>query len=126
MTEMAMYRKKHSRTFQVNKYFRYDYIVWHLLQAAVRYTICAVMIAALFVVFESETFFYTLNDTSSLEVFRRYAGYYFLGLGIYIVISIFVYNTRYKNAKKEMLKYASMLKRLSKRFNYEDTDDFLG
>ena len=125
MTELAMYRKKNEHIFQVNKYFGYDYIVWNLLLAAVRYTICAGIIAALFVIFRAETVFYNVNISGITNTLKIFAIYYFVGLAIYLIISFIVYRIRYNRARKGMLHYASKLKRLAKIYNYIDKGNMI-
>ena len=120
MTDLAMYRRKNEQIFRVNKYFGYDYVVWHLLLAGVRYSFCALVIAALFVVFDADTFFYNVNLEGLTETLMGFLKYYLIGLGAYLLISLGVYVYRYKKARNGMLLYSSMLKRLARKFHYLD------
>lgn len=118
MTDLAMYRKKNEQIFRVTKYFGYDYIVWHMLLAAVRYTICALVLAALFVVFDAEDFFYNVNLDGLAETLMGFVKYYLTGLIVFLLISAVVYYQRYKKARNGMLLYSSKLKRLARKFHY--------
>jgi hypothetical protein len=120
MTDLAMYRRKNEQIFRVNKYFGYDYVVWHLLLAGVRYSFCALVIAALFVVFDADTFFYNVNLEGLTETLMGFLKYYLIGLVAYLLISLGVYVYRYKKARNGMLLYSSMLKRLARKFHYLD------
>ena len=39
MTTIARYKSHHEDIFKIDKYFGYDYIIWHLMLSALRYTI---------------------------------------------------------------------------------------
>ena len=118
MTDLAMYRKKNEQIFRVTKYFGYDYIVWHMLLAAVRYTICALVLAAFFVVFDAEDFFYNVNLDGLAETLMGFVKYYLTGLIVFLLISAVVYYQRYKKSRNGMLLYSSKLKRLARKFHY--------
>ena len=118
MTDLAMYRKKNEQIFRVTKYFGYDYIVWHMLLAAVRYTICALVLVALFVVFDAEDFFYNVNLDGLAETLMGFVKYYLTGLIVFLLISAVVYYQRYKKSRNGMLLYSSKLKRLARKFHY--------
>ena len=118
MTDLAMYRKKNEQIFRITKYFGYDYIVWHMLLAAVRYTICALVLAALFVVFDAEDFFYNVNLDGLDETLMGFVKYYLTGLAVFLLISAVVYYQRYKKSRDGMLLYSSKLKRLARKFHY--------
>lgn len=122
MTELSLFRRKNESVFQVTKYFRYDYIVWHMLLAGVRFTFCAGIVAALFMIFDSESFFYNVNLSGVIETIEKYSVYYLAGLVIYEIISFFIYRGRYDEARGLTRYYYSRLKRLARRFDYIDRE----
>lgn len=122
MTELSLFRRKNESVFQVTKYFRYDYIVWHMLLAGVRFTFCAGIVAALFMIFDSESFFYNVNLSGVIETIEKYSVYYLAGLVIYEIISFFIYRGRYDKARGLTRYYNSRLKRLARRFDYIDRE----
>ncbi len=122
MTDLAMYRKKNEHIFQVSKYFGYDYIVWHMVLAAVRFTLCALCIGALLVLFDAETVFYNVNLEGIRSTMLVFAEYYLIGLVIYLVIAFAVYQKKYNRARKGMLLYSSRLRRLARKYHYEDEE----
>lgn len=123
MTSIAMYSRRHERIFQINKYFGYDYIVWNLLLAAVRYTFGAFVVFGIMILFDAEIIFYNVNLSGISAALKELAGWYFAGLVIYMVLSFVVYGRRYKRAQKDILYYNSLLKRLARRFHYKRTGE---
>ena len=117
MTDLALYEKRNSRTvFQINNYYRHDYIMGQLLGAFVRYIICMALCFVLHLIFQAGSLFYNIN-VSGLTVVLRQLSYYFLGgLGIYLVIALCIASARYKKARRGMLLYASKLKRLERKY----------
>lgn len=122
MTELSLFRRKNEPVFQITKYFRYDYIVWHMLLAGVRFTFCAGIVAALFVIFDSESFFYNINLSGIAQTLEQYFFYYISGLVVYEIISFFIYRRRYDKARSLTRYYNTGLRRLARRFDYIDRE----
>ena len=120
MTAIAMYQKHHEGIFKIDKYFGYDYIIWHLMLSALRYTVGVALIFGMIVLLDSDVIFYDVNMEGITGALKRYTFIYLLGLALYLVLSALVYSKRYKKAQKGILYYNSMLKRLAKRFNYKE------
>ncbi len=121
MTMIAMYKHRHEEIFKINKYFDYDYIIWHLMLSALRYTVGVVLIFIMIVLLDAEDIFYDVNLSGISGTLRRYVFIYLAGLALYLALSAFVYSRRYKKAQQGILYYNSMLKRLAKRFGYKET-----
>ena len=117
MAGMAMYRKKHEQIFRIASFFGYDYIVWHLLLSAVRFTACALLLVVLYAIFNAEAFFYNVNLEGIGDTLKELAVYYLIGLGIYLGISLIFYHVRYTKARNGMLLYSSMLRRFAKKYH---------
>ena len=115
MTDLALYEKKHKRSvFEINNYYRHDYIMGQLLAAFVRYIICVTLCFLLYLVFQAGELFYNINVEGLASVLNR-LGYYFLaGLIIYLIIAYIIARKRYKYSKRGVLLYATKLKRLKK------------
>lgn len=120
MTKIAMYRNRHERIFRINKYFSYDYVVWNLMLSAVRYTIGALFIFGMLVLLDAELIFYSVGLSGITGTLTEYAVIYLAGLILYLILSAYIYKRRYKQAQKGMLFYNSMLKRLARRFHYNE------
>ena len=121
MTMIARYKNHHVDIFKINKYFDYDYIIWHLMLSALRYTLGVLLIFAMIVLLDTEDIFYDVNLSGIAGTLRRYVFIYLVGLLLYLALSAFIYSRRYKKAQKGILYYNSMLKRLAKRFGYKET-----
>lgn len=122
MTTIAMYRNRHEKLFEIDKYFGYDYIIWHLMLSAVRYTIGMLLIFLMLVLLDADVIFYNVNLSGIMDTLKGYVMIYLAGLIIYLVLSAFIYSRRYKKAQRGILLYNSMLKRLAKRYRYNETD----
>lgn len=123
MTAIAMFKSRHERIFEINKYFGYDYIVWNLLLAAVRYSFGALVVFGIMILFDADVIFYNVNLSGITETLKSFALWYLAGLIVYMLLSVFVYGRRYKNAQKGILYYNSLLKRLARRFNYREPEN---
>lgn len=120
MTKLAMYRNSHERIFRINKYFSYDYIAWNLMLSAVRYTVGALFIFGMLILLDADVIFYNVSLSGITGTLTGYAVIYLAGLILYLMLSAYIYKKRYKNAQKGMLFYNSMLKRLARRFHYNE------
>ena len=120
MTTIARYKSQHEDIFKIDKYFGYDYIIWHLMLSALRYTIGVGLIFGMIVLLDSDVIFYNVNMEGITGTVKGYLFIYLIGLVLYLMLSSVVYSKRYKKAQKGILYYNSMLKRLAKRFNYKE------
>ncbi len=119
MTDLAIYEKKNERdVFKINNYYKSDYIMWHMLLSLVRYTFVFLVLFGMYVIFKADTLFYNINLDGIGQTLRRLGYLYAAGLVAYLVITWIVCATRYKNARKGILLYATKLKRLARRFRY--------
>ena len=115
MTDLAVYEKKNSRTvFEINNYYRHDYIMGQLLGAFVRYLLCMVLCFLLYLAFQAGVLFYDINVSGLSEVLRELSIYFGTGLLIYLIFTYLVAVKRYKTSKRGILLYATKLKRLKK------------
>ncbi len=125
MTDLAIYEKKYEKdVFKINKFYKSDYIFWNMLMAFVRYTACFAGCFLLYMLFQSDSFFYSINVDGVMSILTRLTLIYALGAVIYLFISAVVYSARYKRARKGMLFYATKLKRLARRYNYRDKENY--
>lgn len=125
MTDLAIYEKKYEKdVFKINKFYKSDYIFWNMLMAFVRYTACFAVCFLLYMLFQSDSFFYSINVDGVMSMLTRLTLIYALGAVIYLFISAAVYSARYKRARKGMLFYATKLKRLARRYNYRDKENY--
>ena len=117
MTDLAVYEKKNSRTvFEINNYYRHDYIMGQLLGAFVRYLICMPLCFILYLIFQAGALFYNINVSGLTSVLTGLSRYFLAGLAIYMLIAFFIASARYKRSKRGMLLYATKLKRLGRKY----------
>ena len=117
MTDLAVYEKKNSRTvFEINNYYRHDYIMGQLLGAFVRYLICMPLCFFLYLIFQAGALFYNINVSGLTSVLTDLSRYFLGGLAIYMLIAFFIASARYKRSKRGMLLYATKLKRLGRKY----------
>lgn len=120
MTAIAVYKSRNEEIFNINKYFYYDYIIWHLMQSAMRYTVGMLLIFTLIILLDADIIFYNVNLSGIMGALRGYVIIYLAGLMLYMMLSAYIYSKKYKKAQRGMLYFNSMLKRLAKRFNYNE------
>ncbi len=117
MTDLALYEKHNRRAvFEINNYYRHDYIMGQLLGAFVRYLICMALCFILYLVFRAGVLFYNINVSGLSMVLRQLGILFGGGLLIYLVITYIVASRRYSRAKRGILLYATKLKRLDRKY----------
>ena len=117
MTDLALYEKHNRRAvFEINNYYRHDYIMGQLLGAFVRYLICMALCFILYLVFRAGVLFYNINVSGLSMVLRQLGILFGGGLLIYLVITYIVAARRYNRAKRGILLYATKLKRLDRKY----------
>ena len=117
MTDLALYEKHNRRAvFEINNYYRHDYIMGQLLGAFVRYLICMALCFILYLVFRAGVLFYNINVSGLSMVLRQLGILFGGGLLIYLVITYIVASRRYNRAKRGILLYATKLKRLDRKY----------
>lgn len=120
MTALARYKSRNEEIFNINKYFDYDYIIWHLMQSALRYTVGMLLIFTMIILLDADIIFYNVNLSGIMGALRGYVIIYLVGLILYMMLSAYIYRRKYKKAQRGMLYFNSMLKRLAKRFHYNE------
>lgn len=121
MTGIAMFEKREGkRIFPVNRYFRSDYISRHMFRSFFSYTICYLLCAMIWVLYHMEQLLNTL-DIGELVGAGKYAVFlYGSGLFLYLLITWLIYRKRYEYSKRGMKVYVAKLKRLEKRYEFQN------
>lgn len=118
MTDLAVYERKNKKTvFQINNYYRQDYLAGQLLSAFVRFTFSYGVLACVYALFHIDTLFYNINLKGATAMLNRFGFLYLAGLLLYLFVTYSVAAGRYKRAKRGMLLYATKLKRLGRKYN---------
>ena len=107
MTALARYKSRNEEIFNINKYFDYDYIIWHLMQSALRYTVGMLLIFTMIILLDADIIFYNVNLSGIMGALRGYVIIYLVGLILYMMLSAYIYRRKYKKAQRGMLYFNS-------------------
>ncbi len=121
MTGIAMFEKREGkRIFPVNRYFRSDYISRYMFRSFFSYTICYLLCAMIWVLYYMERLLNTLDIGELIEAGKYAVFFYVSGLFLYLIITWLVYRKRYEYSKRGMKVYVAKLKRLEKRYEFQN------
>ena len=90
-----------------------------MLRSFLGFSFCWVLGTALVVLYKAEDILSTLNLNEIVGYGRMYIGSYLVGLGVYLLITYWVYWKRYEYASRGMKVYVAKLKRLEKRYEMQ-------
>lgn len=127
MTSIAMFEKKEERYLApVKKYFKGDYIGKYLLKSLLGYTFCWLLAVALFLAYHAQMIMAMMN----MDLVRQYGMWFLIsyvaGLLIYQAITVIVSARRYSYGVRGMKVYVARLKRLEKRYEFQNRTKELG
>ena len=57
MTALARYICRNEEIFNINKFFVYVYLIWHLMQSALRYTVGMLLIFTMIILLDADIIF---------------------------------------------------------------------
>ena len=117
MTRLASYEADEGKqNVAVGKYFRSDYIRMQTIKSILYATITFIIIVALIVLMDFETFMGDIYQLDLLQYAQKILFWYLGFVGVYGIISYVVYSIRYRNARKNLKVYFNNLKRLSEMY----------
>ncbi len=118
MTKMASYEENEGRrNVNIGNYFRDDYISIQVIKSVLCATIAYLIVFALFVFYDFETFMQDIYKMDLLEFGKNVLFYYVVTVVSYGVLSYLVYSYRYTKAKKSLKRYYQNLKKLNSLYN---------
>lgn len=121
MTDLAMFEKKNGKQMaNVSSYFKGDYISRNLIRGFINYTICSMMILAIWVLFNMDIFLSTIGIEALTSLAWRGGLLYLVGLVLYMALIVLVYGRRYDYQTKMNRIYIAKLKHLDKRYEYHN------
>ena len=92
MTGIAMFEKKEGkRIFPQNRYFKRDYISWHLFGAFFGYTVCCILAAVLWALYHAESLLDEIGTDLIFSLVRRFGLFYVAGLILYLLLSAYIF-----------------------------------
>ncbi len=121
MTSIAMFEKREGkRIFPVNRFFQSDYISRNMFRSFFSYTVCYMLCAMTWVLYNMEKLLNTLDIREVVDMGRSAVLWYVSGLVSYLIITWLVYHRRYEYSKRGMKVYVAKLKRLEKRYEFQN------
>lgn len=127
MTSISMFEKKEERYLApVKRYFKGDYISRHLLRSLLGYTFCWLLGVALVLVYCAQNIFAMMNLDAVREYGMLFVISYIGGLVVYQIITGIVYARRYNHGMRGMKVYVARLRRLEKRYEFQNRTKDLG
>lgn len=121
MTSIAILEKEEAGNLAlVKRYYKTDYIGKSMLCAFLGYTFCWIVGLALVIYCRIEDILsvVTLDDIVSPVV--DCGVWYLLGLALYLAVACLMAYRRYRYAARGMKVYLARLKRLQKRYDFQD------
>lgn len=127
MANISMFEKHEGKHISlVNRYFKSDYISRNLLKAFLGYTFCWALGFLLVILYKAEDIFASMDFTALQVQATRYAVYYVAGLACYLLIALIVSVRRYNYGLQEQKMYIARLKRLEKRYEFQNRTKEMG
>lgn len=121
MTGIAMFEKREGKKiFPANRYFRRDYISSRMFRSFLYYTVSFLLCIFLWMLYNIEDLLNALGVDRMITLGKRGILVYLAGLAVYLVITWLVYRKRYEYAKRGMKVYVAKLKRLEKRYEFQN------
>lgn len=113
MTRMASYESgKGKQHLRIGRYFRSDYVALSIIKAIFSITISFIFGVAIYVYYHFEEYMENIYDMNFAEMGREFGKYYLILLVIYVAISYIVCMVQYINARVNIGRYKSSLKKL--------------
>lgn len=120
MTGIALFEKREGKKiFPVNRYFRGDYVSYHMFRSFFAYTFCGLLGGLLWGLYNIERLLGTVVIEELIVIAGKLGILYVAGLVIYELITFFVYRRRYEYARRGLKVYVAKLKRLEKRYEFQ-------
>ena len=121
MTGIAMFEKQEEKQIAAaGRMFKRDFVGRHMLHAFLSFTAAAALIGGVWAMCSIDR----LLSTASLDEFMSLGGiacvWYAAGLIIYLLVTRSVYSRRYDEASRALRAYMAKLRRLRKRYEFQD------
>lgn len=116
MIHLAEFESKDGKALETHKYYRSDYIALDMIKTFFLTTIAYVLILFLLVASNLE---FLLDDIDRMDIRVLVSEIiigYILMLGVYLTISFFRADARYRNARRDVRDYEAGLKHLEKLY----------
>lgn len=127
MTNISMFENHQKKYISlVNRYFKSDYISRNLLRAFCGYTLCWALGFLLVILYRAEELLASMDFVALEQQALTCAKYYGAGLVCYLLIALIVSVRRYNRGLQEQKIYVARLKRLEKRYEFQNRTKEMG
>ncbi|MEG2350089.1 MAG: hypothetical protein RSB57_06235 [Hungatella sp.] len=121
MTGISMFEKKEGKKiFPINRYFKEDYIGNHLVRGFLGYTFCWLLGVIIVLLYKLEVLFGTEMFDQIFVVGIQFLSCYVIGLILYLILTFYVFQKKYSYASRGMKIYVAKLRRLEKRYEFQN------
>ena len=115
MTKMSVRADELNREgMRINQFYRGDYVGFEVVKAVISATVLFVVLMGAYALFRFEEILGAFYSGTGLDGLRVYLLYYFVLVGVYVIVSYIVYSLRYNRARKKAREYYHMLKELER------------
>ena len=119
MTELALLKKrKGEQMFEIDNYFKEDYVGKQMLKSFFVYTFCFILIIVLAVLYNLEDLLISVNTVGMYSFF--YIVIYILGLIAFEMITYRFFSKKYDEAQRSLKMYNDRLNYFEKKFDNKD------
>ena len=119
MTELALLKKsKGEQMFEIDNYFKEDYVGKHMLRSFFVYTVCFALVVVLAILYNLENLMSSMNPIGLLSVI--YILIYVLGLLRFEIITYRFFSKKYDEAQRSLKMYNDRLNYFEKKFDNKD------
>lgn len=119
MMELALLKKsKGEQMFEIDNYFKEDYVGKHMLRSFFVYTVCFALVVVLAILYNLENLMSSMNPIGLLSVV--YILIYVLGLLRFEIITYRFFSKKYDEAQKDLKIYNDRLNYFEKKFDNKD------
>ena len=115
MTKMTVKADDLNREgMRINQFYRGDYVGFEVVKAVISATVLFVVLMGAYALFRFDELLDEFYSGSGLDGLRIYLLYYFILVGVYVIVSYIVYSLRYNRARKKAREYYHLLKELER------------
>ena len=125
MTELALLKKrKGEQMFEIDNYFKEDYVGKQMLKSFFVYTFCFLLIIVLAILYNLEELMSSVNTVGLFSVV--YIVIYILGLIAFELITYGFFSKKYDEAQRNLKVYNDRLNYFEKKFDNKDRTQNIG
>ena len=123
MTNLEIYETtKGKQHFNIIRYYKRDYIRYHMFRTAVAATVAFLIFLAIYVLMNFEMLIDSINEIDFLGVAKKIGGMYLIFLAFYVLVAWLVYAYKYNKVKPDVINYSRNLKRLNRIYEKEERE----